>query len=76
MDTKKDVIPEDKRVSILFHAEKLLYYNNLLIQQCDSWLSEEEGNRKMEKKIEERRKKDRELTMINTIGKITEINRK
>jgi hypothetical protein len=40
----------------LFSVEKALYYNNLLIIQCDSWLSEEEGNRNMEKLIEERRK--------------------
>jgi hypothetical protein len=28
-----------------FHTQKLLYYRNLLIEQCDSWLSEEEGRR-------------------------------
>jgi len=41
---------------ILYRAEKLLYYNNLLIKQCDSWLSEEEGNKNMEKRIRERKK--------------------
>jgi hypothetical protein len=28
-----------------FYAQKLLYYKNLLIEQCDGWLSEEEGRR-------------------------------
>jgi hypothetical protein len=41
---------------ILKRAEKLLHYNNLLIEQCDSWLSEDEGNRNMEMQIEERKK--------------------
>jgi len=42
---------------IRFLAQKLLYYNNLLINQSDSWLSEEEGVKNMEKKIAERQKK-------------------
>lgn len=41
---------------ILKRAENVLYYNNLLIEQCDSWLSAEEGNRNMEKSIRERKK--------------------
>ena len=49
---------EDMRDEILKQAEKLLYYNELLIEQCDSWLSAEEGNRNMEKRIAERRKKN------------------
>jgi hypothetical protein len=28
-----------------FYAQKLLYYKNLLIEQCDGWLSEEEGRK-------------------------------
>ena len=44
-------IPKD----IIITAEKLLHYNNLLIAQCDSWLSAEEGNRNMQRAIEERR---------------------
>jgi len=46
-----------KRDDILFRAEKMLYYNNLLIKQCDSWLSAEEGNRNMEKRIREKKTK-------------------
>jgi len=52
---KKDTI--DIQHSILKQAEKVLYYNTLLIEQCDSWLPAEEGNRYMEKRIAERRKK-------------------
>jgi hypothetical protein len=28
-----------------FHAHKLLYYKNLIVEQCDGWLSAEEGMR-------------------------------
>jgi len=41
---------------ILFRAEKLLYENERLIKQCDSWLPAEEGNRNMLKRIEDRKK--------------------
>ena len=50
-------IRKDKKDEILLRAENVLYYNNLLIRQCDSWLSEEEGNRNMEKRIRERKSK-------------------
>jgi len=46
---------------ILNRAERVLHYNNLLIKQSDSWLSEEEGNRNMEKHIAERRKKGKKI---------------
>jgi len=52
MDTENNINDD-----ILFLAEKLSYNNNLLIKQCENWLSEEAGNRNMEKRIEERRKK-------------------
>ena len=53
MRTQKDI-----RNEILFCAEKTLHYNNLLIAQCDSWLSAEEGNENMMKQIMERKKKE------------------
>ena len=53
METEKNIKDET-----LLRAEKTLYYNNLLIEQCNSWLSAEEGNRNMEKQIQERRKKE------------------
>jgi hypothetical protein len=47
------------REDILRRAERVLYYNDLLIRQCNSWLSAEEGNRNMEMRIEERKRKER-----------------
>jgi hypothetical protein len=47
-------VNQTQKDKILFRAEKLLHYNELLIKQCDSWLSAEEGNRNMLKQIEER----------------------
>jgi len=47
-------IPKD----IINTAERLLYHNELLIEQCDRWLSAEEGNRNMERKIYERKKRE------------------
>jgi len=38
---------KDIKAEILFRAEKLAHYNDLLIRQCDSWLSEEEGYQNM-----------------------------
>jgi len=52
MNEEKDIREEIQKC-----AERLRHYNNLLIKQCDSWLSEEEGNRNMEKQIMERKKK-------------------
>ena len=52
METEKNIKDET-----LLRAEKALYYNILLIEHRNSWLSEEEGNRNMEKQIRERRKK-------------------
>jgi hypothetical protein len=46
---------QNKRDKILSRAEKLLQYNNLLIEQCDSWLSAEEGLKNMEKRIREKK---------------------
>jgi len=54
-------ISKNKMDEIRSRAEVLLYYNNLLIEQCDSWLSEEEGMKNMEMKIAERRKKEKQI---------------
>jgi len=45
------------REDILNRAEILLHYNNLLIKQSDSWLSEKEGMKNIEKQVMERRRK-------------------
>jgi len=64
-----NTIDEKKNQEILFHAEKLLRHNELLIKQCDSWLSAEEGNANMMKAIMEREK----ATRISRISKISRI---
>jgi len=56
----------DIRKEIQQRAERLLHYNNLLIEQCDSWLSEEEGNRNMEKRIMERKKKNEDRKTVRS----------
>lgn len=58
---KKKIKQQDE---ILFSAKKLLHYNNLLINQCDSWLSEEEGMMNMEKRYKERTKKKKWIQKI------------
>jgi len=52
-------ITNDIREEILLRAQRLLRYNELLAAQCDSWLSEEEGMKNMEKSIREREKAKR-----------------
>ena len=49
----------DIKEDILMRAQRLLRYNELLVAQCDSWLSEEEGMKNMEKSIREREKAKR-----------------
>jgi hypothetical protein len=53
MNTEKN----KKKDEILVCAKKMQHYNDLLIAQCDSWLSAEEGMKQMEKCIMERTKK-------------------
>jgi hypothetical protein len=51
-------ISEEKKKEILLRAEWLMYYNELLIKQCDSWLSAEEGNANMMKEYMKRYKSE------------------
>ena len=44
---------DEKKKKILYHAQRTMYFNDLLIKQCDSWLSEEEGLQNIEKRIRE-----------------------
>ena len=53
-------IDEDKKREILISAQHLALLNDLLVEQCDRWLSEEEGLKNMEKSIRERDKAQRE----------------
>jgi len=57
---------------ILNHAQRTLYYNELLIQQCNSWLSAEEGNANMIKTIEEKRKKEARISRRNKINSVAQ----
>ena len=54
MNNKKNIKDE-----ILTDARRMQHYNQLLIAQCDSWLSEEEGMRKMEKRMMEKAAKNK-----------------
>jgi hypothetical protein len=60
MDTDNDLKDE-----VLARADRLLYYNNLLIEECNGWFSAEESNRNMEKRIAERKKKEKGLKISN-----------
>ena len=46
-----------RKDEILACAWMMQHYNDLLIAQCDSWLSEEEGMKNIEKRIVARTKK-------------------
>ena len=48
------IIDEKKKNEILYQTEQVLHYNNLLIKQCDGWLSPEEGNANLMKIFIER----------------------
>jgi len=50
-------ISQEKKEIILRNAEILQWKTLLLIEACDGWLPAEEGNRNMEKRILEKRKK-------------------
>ena len=52
----QDTIDEKKKDEILYHAERTLYFNNMLIKLCESWISAEEGNANMMKSLMEKQK--------------------
>jgi hypothetical protein len=49
-------ITKDEILSLSKHA---IHYTNLFIKQCNSWLSEEEGLKNAEKRIREKRAKEK-----------------
>jgi len=62
-------ISQEQKEQILRNAEILQWKTQLLLEACEGWLTAEEGNRNMEKRIRERRKmaqqaliKDKEST--------------
>ena len=54
MEVKKDIKDE-----LIASAQRLMYYNELLIEQCNGWLPAEEGNRIMEQRILEQMRKEK-----------------
>jgi len=48
--------PDEKMNELLYHTYRCLYFNDLIIKQSDTWLSEEEGMKNMERRIREREK--------------------
>ena len=55
MEVKKEIQNE-----IIATAERMIYYNNGIIEICENWLPTEEANANMMKEIEARRIKERE----------------
>ena len=62
MDEKK--ITKDE---VLYHAHRCMYFNEKMIEQCDSWLSAEEGNENMMRSIKKNQKSKK--NKINNIFK-------
>jgi len=50
-----------KEEESLFYAHKLMYHKNLMIEQCNGWLSEEEGYKNIQ---------NQDFNKINRICKI------
>ncbi|MDR1784020.1 MAG: hypothetical protein LBR13_07165 [Dysgonamonadaceae bacterium] len=46
----------EEKETIIALAQHALHYTELLIAQCDGWLSEEEGMKNMEKRLSELQK--------------------
>ena len=65
MDTIKDIDDD-----IRYRAKKCLYYNELLIEQCDGWLTAEEGNANMMKAFEAKRKKNARISRRNKVNRV------
>ena len=67
---EQHTINEKKKDEILYRAQKALYYNELLIRQCDSWLSAEEGNKNVLKAIEAKRKEEIRISRRNKVNRV------
>ena len=63
-------LDEKKKKEILCHARICLRYNELLIEQSDSWLSAEEGNANMIAAFLEKRKEETRIARRNKINRI------
>ena len=47
---------QEKKEQLLRNVEILQWKTQLLVEACDGWLTAEEGNRNMEKRIREKRR--------------------
>ena len=59
---------QEKKEQLLRNVEILQWKTGLLVEACDGWLTAEEGNRNMEKRIREKwRMAQQALTKANEI---------
>ena len=49
---------------MLYHAHRCMFFNDKMIEQCDSWLSAEEGNENLIRSIRERAKRKNQQLKI------------
>jgi len=56
-------VKQEIKDNIIATAERMIYYNNGIIEICDNWMPAEEANANMMREIEERRRKEREEQM-------------
>ena len=52
-------VKQEIKDNIIATAERMIYYNNGIIEICDNWMPAEEANANMMREIEERRRKER-----------------
>ena len=55
-----DTIDENRKKAMIARAERMIFYNDKIIEICDNWLPAEQANANMFREIEERRKKEKE----------------
>ncbi|MDR2586055.1 MAG: hypothetical protein LBC84_07560 [Prevotellaceae bacterium] len=59
-----------KKEDVLHHAKRCLYYNEIVIDQCNQWLSAEEGNEALMAAIDKREKAKRRERIMRMISKM------
>lgn len=68
-------IKEEKIKKILYHAYRCLNFNEMLINQCDGWLSAEEGNKNMMKAIRDKEKAKKKEKIKYFINKLIQVKK-
>jgi hypothetical protein len=74
-----DTISEESKQALLRETQRLDYNLQLLIEQCDSWLSEEEGRRNVQIRWNERekeRRRERRKKFANRIFKLLRMEKR